>query len=207
MIRLVAYHRPASCVVNSGYLDLSTKDRLRCINGGSRLDRSDYRPLLAPLVIKICVGSRVRLTANLLPSIGLYNGAMGTVMGLVYKGAGQTTSLLQTCHSDDEQELSIVLVRIDGNDNSFPCSCIRAVSRVVPIVPIASPQKIDVEGRRFIRYQVPIALRMLAQHTHCRDTRLITVLWVILRERTSGRTPVLYKRSVVNRNYRSNVSH
>lgn len=168
VIRLVAYHRPASCVVKSGYLDLSTKDRLRCINGGSRLDRSDSRPLLAPLVIKICVGSRVRLTANLLPSIGLYNGAMGTVMGLVYKGAGQNTSLLQTCHSDDEQELPIVLVRIDGNDNSFPCSCIRAVSRVVPIVPIASPQRIDVEGRRFIRYQVPIAL------AHARTTHALS---------------------------------
>jgi hypothetical protein len=159
VIRLVAYHRPASCGVKSGgHLDLSTKDRLCCIHGGSRLDRSTSRPFIAPLVIQVCVGSRVRLTANLLPSIGLFNGAMGTVMGLVYKGAGQNSSLLHSCHSDEEQELPIVLVRIDGNDDSFPCSCIRAVSRVVPIVPIASPQRIVVDGRRFIRYQVPIAL-------------------------------------------------
>jgi hypothetical protein len=100
----------------------------------------------------------VRLTANILASVGLFNGAMGTVVGVVYRGDGQKQSLL-SCLSGDEHELPIVLLRMDSHDDTFSSpSCVKALSRVVPIAPIACPQRIEVDGRRFIRYQVPIAL-------------------------------------------------
>ncbi len=155
-IRLVARHMPSK-VTTSRYLDIATKNRLYSVKGGLGGGDGRSRSSIAPLVIDICIGSRVKLTANILPSVGLFNGAMGTVVGLVYRGEGQKTSLL-SCLARDEHELPIVLLRMDAHDNSFPISCVKALSRVVPIAPIASRQMIEVNGKRFIRYQVPIAL-------------------------------------------------
>jgi hypothetical protein len=155
MIRLVAHHT-SSIGSGSGYLDMATRNSLYSINGGLNNDGC-RRPFIAPLVIDICIGSRIRLTANIMPRAGLFHGAMGTVVGVVYRGDGQKTSLL-SCLTNGEHELPIVLVRMDGYDDRYHPSCSHTLSRVVPIVPIASPQRIALDGRRFTRYQVPIAL-------------------------------------------------
>lgn len=158
VIRLVAIHRPSHLTMRcrSAFIDMVTKDRLFSINGGSA--GGLRTPLIAPLIIDVCVGSRVRLTCNILPSAGLFSGAMGTVVGLVYRGGGQNPYILSSHLSDGDHELPIVLMRMDGDDDKFPCSCVHAVSRVVPIQPIASPQKLMVDGKRFTRFQIPIAL-------------------------------------------------
>jgi hypothetical protein len=47
---------------------------------------------------------------------------------------------------------------MDGDDDRYHPSCSHTLSRVVPIVPIASQQMITLNKKRFIRHQVPIAL-------------------------------------------------
>jgi hypothetical protein len=158
VIRLLAFHFSSK---HPRYIDIPTQHRLLSIHGGIAHNMS-------PLIIDICVGSRVRLTANVFASIGLYVGAMGTVVGFVYKGEGQKPSLLKSCLAEADHELPVVLVRMDGDDDSFPCSCVSSVSRVVPITPLPSPQRIEVDGRRFIRFQVPLAL------AHARASRALS---------------------------------
>jgi hypothetical protein len=109
----------------------------------------------------LCVGSRVRIITNLLTECGLFNGAMGTVWGFVYQGAGPQTheervptdfSVLE----DFQRELPIVLVRMDGTDESFPYTCYDNVSRLVPISAIANDARISSGGRSYARWQLPI---------------------------------------------------
>lgn len=69
---------------------------------------------------------------------GLFNGAMRTVYGFVYAGSGPTTAqeYLPTVFSnleDYQREVPIVLVQMDGTDDSFLCSCSSTVKRLVPI--------------------------------------------------------------------------
>eukprot|EP01034_Spumella_vulgaris_P029120 gene29120-36112_t len=95
------------------------------------------------------------------PLCGLYNGTMGTVWGFVYQGKGPQTAKERVPSDfgileDDERELPIVLVQIDGDDESFPYSCSREVPRLVPIVPIADTQRIEVCKSKYTRYMLPI---------------------------------------------------
>jgi hypothetical protein len=156
-IFLIAYHKPAE-TWRSRYLDMATKSKLCTVKG--RQGRFDG--LIAPIVIDICVGSRVRLAANILPCVGLFTGATGTVVGVIYRGERQNQPLL-SCLASQENELPMVLVRMDGDDETFPHSCMNDVSRVVPIFPVASKQRIVLKGVGFIRYQIPITLY---EHAH-----------------------------------------
>jgi hypothetical protein len=161
VIRLLASHFSSKQQDRPRYIDIPTQHRLLSIHGGITHN-------LAPLIVDMCVGSRVKLNANLFPSIGLYCGAMGTVVGFVYQGEGQKPSILRSCLAEADHELPVVLVRMDGDDDAFPCSCVSSVSRVVPITPLPSPNKIEVDGRRFIRFQVPLAL------AHARASRALS---------------------------------
>ena len=72
---------------------------------------------------------------------GLFNGAMGTVYGFVYASSGPTTpeQYVPTVFStleDDEREIPIVLVQMDGTDETFPYSCSSTVKRLVPITAV-----------------------------------------------------------------------
>eukprot|EP01034_Spumella_vulgaris_P037132 gene37132-45811_t len=44
-----------------------------------------------PAYMDVCIGTRVRIVSNILTECGLFNGAMGTVWGFVYKGQGPKT--------------------------------------------------------------------------------------------------------------------
>eukprot|EP01034_Spumella_vulgaris_P001514 gene1514-2008_t len=98
---------------------------------------------------------------NLATECGLYNGAMGTVWGLVYEGSGPQSERERVpsdfgALEDSQRELPIVLVRIDGEDASFPYSCSTTVTRLIPIVPIAERTPIVVDGAKYTRYMLPI---------------------------------------------------
>jgi hypothetical protein len=107
----------------------------------------------------------VRLTRNISVELGLFNGAMGTVYGFVYKGPGPLTpeERVPKCFSileDDEREIPIILVRMDGIDDpldntksTFPYSCSNTVTRLVPITAMVGIGKIKSE---YHRVQVPI---------------------------------------------------
>lgn len=112
----------------------------------------------APSFIDICVGTRVRFTVNIAPSIGLYVGAMGTIRGLVYSGDGPATEKdrIPTHFAGFEGERPIVLVRLDGSDDDeMHLSCCDSVTRLVPVVQVAGLSRLTAEGRRFNRYQYP----------------------------------------------------
>ncbi len=156
VLYLIAYHKPTE-TWRSRQLEIATKKSLFSIKGGLSCG-GDFlsRPLIAPLVIDVRVGLRVRLTANILPCAGLFHGAVGTVVGVIYRGEGPNHSIL-SCLASKEHELPMVLVRMDGDDDTFPCSCMNDVSRVVPIIPVASKQRIVLDnGTGYIRYQIPI---------------------------------------------------
>ncbi len=156
VLYLIAYHKPTE-TWRSRQLEIATKKSLFSVKGGLSCGGDVLsRPLIAPLVIDVRVGSRVRLTANILPCAGLFHGAVGTVVGVIYRGEGPNHSIL-SCLASKEHELPMILVRMDGDDDTFPCSCMNDVSRVVPIIPVASKQRIVLDnGTGFIRYQIPI---------------------------------------------------
>jgi hypothetical protein len=113
--RLLASHF-SSTQQGPRYIDIPTQHRLSSVHGGIAHN-------LVPLIVDMCVGSRVKFTAQ---------------------GEGQKPSLVSSCLVEADHELPIVLVRIDGDDESFPCSCVSSVSRVVvPITPLPSPQRIQ----------------------------------------------------------------
>jgi len=83
----------------------------------------------------VMVGSRVRLTDNLWTAGGLYNGAMATVFGFIYKGNGPSTPD-EYCPrdfgalTDSQREQPIVLLQMD---DGYSESCSQDVPRLVPI--------------------------------------------------------------------------
>jgi hypothetical protein len=101
--------------------------------------------------MNLFIGSRVRLTRNLLVEAGLYNGAMGSVWGFVYKGTGPQ-SIDRRRHFCDytaaEREIPIVLVQMDGDNTSPTYSCVLGVPRVVPILEVQSQQTVETKVAR-----------------------------------------------------------
>jgi hypothetical protein len=52
---------------------------------------SNFSAGMMPSYMDVCVGTRVRIVSNILTECVIYNGAMGTVWGYVYKGEGPKT--------------------------------------------------------------------------------------------------------------------
>jgi hypothetical protein len=111
--------------------------------------------------IDVCIGTRVRIVTNLLTECGLFNGAMGTVWGFVYEGKGPQTAAERVPSNfgvleDNQRELPIVLVQMDGTEESFPYTCYNKVPRLVPICAIANTSRLSALGKKYARYQIPI---------------------------------------------------
>ena len=94
--------------------------------------------------IDLQIGTRVRITKNLSVQNGLFNGAMGTIHGFVYKGKGPDPDKLMPSNfanlEYEDRELPILLVRMDGIDDTadpskstFQHSCSLDTSRLIPI--------------------------------------------------------------------------
>jgi hypothetical protein len=157
--RLVATHKATKGTVRLP--DYVVRKQLYSVGNPGHSNSGDDAH--APIHIDLCIGSRVRIITNLLTECGLFNGAMGTVWGFVYQGAGPQTdeervpsnfSMLE----DYQRELPILLVRMDGTDESFPYTCYDNVSRLVPISPIANDARISIDGRCYARWQIPILI-------------------------------------------------
>jgi hypothetical protein len=102
----------------------------------------------------------VRIVSNILTECGLFNGAMGTVWGFVYKGQGPQTEEERVPQrfdvlEDYQRELPIVLVRMDGTDEQFPFSCYNDTTRIVPLIAVCNKSRINGSDktRKFCRYQ------------------------------------------------------
>jgi hypothetical protein len=157
-VRLIAKHVPTK--VPNVPPNQATRDVLYSIGGGAKSQSSSVTSQL-PTYMDLCIGARVRIVQNLSTQCGLFNGAMGTVYGFVYEGKGPQTAEERvptnfSALEDEERELPIVLVRIDGDDASFPFSCSPEVSRLIPIVPIANSQRLKAFNDKYTRYMLPI---------------------------------------------------
>jgi hypothetical protein len=162
MVTIIAHHIPAEPRTPAAD-DPNILDELYR-EGGSRKGGSTEM-MISYMVL--FVGSRVRVIRNLFVEGGLYNGAMGTVWGFVYAGKGPQTST--TKHFSEmtqaEREIPIVLVQMDGDEATFPYSCVVGVPRIIPMVAVQSQRGVDVQVemddhsvRRFKynRLQLPI---------------------------------------------------
>jgi hypothetical protein len=124
-----------------------------------RGDRKGKRDTLMVSHMDLFIGSRVRLTRNLFVEGGLYNGAMGTVWGFVFRGDGVLPRDMSGGQrlfgdmNDKEREIPVVLVQMDGDDQSFTYSCSTSVPRLVPITEIQSACLVCGE---YVRFQLPI---------------------------------------------------
>ena len=151
MRRIVADHVPTKIGIPRP--TQLVRDTLYAVTGDPKGGRST--PMLTH--IDLLVGTRVRLTRNISVENGLFNGAMGTVYGFVYSGSGPTTpqEFMPKCFytlEDSEREIPIVLVQMDGNDESFPYSCSSSVKRLVPITALVGA-KIKTD---YHRVQLPL---------------------------------------------------
>ncbi len=129
--RLVAVHSPTG---KTPPPNAATRDILYQDQGSS-----SGRGQEAKMMPDVCIGTRVRIVSNILTQCGLFNGAMGTVWGFVYKGEGPKTEAQRVPSNfgileDYQRELPIVLVRMDGTDESFPYSCDPNVTRLIPLI-------------------------------------------------------------------------
>ena len=83
---------------------------------------------------------------------------MGTIKGFVYSGDGPLTSQLPLDFSilnETEREMPILLVQIDGDDDSdeFPYSCSKLIKRLIPVIPIEGRCNIK---NNYKRWQYPL---------------------------------------------------
>jgi hypothetical protein len=151
MVTVIADHVPAARGVPVAE-DPALLNRLYEVRGSSTGGRSE----MMISHINLFVGSRVRLIRNLFVEGGLYNGAMGSVWGFVYERDSHELPLRDLRFADmakEEREIPIVLVQMDGDDETFPYTCDSDVPRLVPIVPIQSQGRVNGD---YLRMQLPI---------------------------------------------------
>jgi hypothetical protein len=153
MFTVIARHVPHQ----SGTPSLTAEVRRKLY--AERGDRKGQRDKLMVSHMDLFIGSRVRLTRNLFVEGGLYNGAMGTVWGFVFRGDGVLPRDMSGGQrlfgdmDDKQREIPVVLVQMDGDDHSFPYSCSTSVPRLVPITEIQSAGLVCGE---YVRFQLPI---------------------------------------------------
>ena len=141
---------------------LTRDERRRAVNR----DTGDEKPATHPSLLRLAIGSRVALTRNIDNSVGLYNGACGTVVALEYP-VGTLSQSLQLTY---EQVLAgrttpvpIALVQFDSIDHkdkndpeAYTCDERIPGKNVVPIVP--QQVKMVVDGVAMVRTQLPLVL-------------------------------------------------
>jgi hypothetical protein len=153
MYTIIARHVPQR--ESAAPLTADIRKKLYAERGDPKGDRNK----LMLSYINLFVGSRVRLTRNLFVEGGLFNGAMGTVWGFVFRGDGVVPTdisgnrRLYGDMDDREREIPVVLVQMDGDEHSFTYSCSTSVPRLVPIVATQSAELVCGE---YVRLQVPL---------------------------------------------------
>lgn len=161
--RLIAVHHASK--VSMPRPDRVTRDLLYNVPGAAT-NRSGVDTQMVTHM-DVCIGTRIRIVSNILTECGLFNGAMGTIWGFVYQGAGPQTKEERmptnfAILEDSERELPVVLVQMDGFDDpidptksSFPYSCHDTVPRIVPLVPVSNSARLKVGDGKYTRFMVP----------------------------------------------------
>jgi len=155
--RIIADHLPNKKID----IDDDIRNQLYGVQGDLKGSRN--LPMLNS--ITLTEGSRVKITSNMAVELGLYNGAMATVVGFIYKGNLPTTKEQRMPDppysrlKETEREIPIVLVQLDGDDD-YSYSCDTKHKRIIPICPTQGPS-VTVTTRnygeqKFARVLLPI---------------------------------------------------
>ncbi len=116
-----------------------------------------------PTTVDLAIGSRVRVTENLAIQLGIYNGALGTVVGFRFlKDIPSTedemmpkkTTLHKTRHAN--REIPVVLVQMD-NETMYGNLQIDGMDNVFPFTETLSFRTIPKSGN-YHRLQIPLEL-------------------------------------------------
>jgi hypothetical protein len=159
-MRLFAQHRPSN--VHDDPPDRETLNQLFKTTG----EKTNGAMCIGWHVLDLAIGSRVACTFNFAPGLGLYQGALGTVVGFGFRDSKPPPAGIQSqsdyINGDDGnmRELPIVFVQMDHlGDSKGSLSCDPKRPRVVPFVALPSRSKLR---RKYHRYQVPLVA------AHCR---------------------------------------
>jgi hypothetical protein len=108
--------------------------------------------LLQP-ILDIAIGSRVRVVRNRASVLGIFNGALGTVVDFCFVGKIPTARVQPKTYGG-EQPLAIILVQMDDVD----IGCVGEAPRVVAFAPFLDEETaLHIEGgRKFYRKQFPL---------------------------------------------------
>jgi hypothetical protein len=120
-----------------------------------------------PPFIDIAIGSRVRCTRNLATQIGIFNGALGTVVGFGFKGNGPTIAMPPSSRlqdfmdADSGYEIPVIFVKMDKVDATIDINPVEG-QRIKGIIPFVAEstkdQTVKANGRSFHRIQLPLLL-------------------------------------------------
>lgn len=134
----------------------------RAQEGGRKKAQRDDR--YAPPVLELAIGSRVAVNENIAVSLGLYRGALWTVLGFVFDGAApaeedRMAPISVVATETEGREIPIVLVRMD--DHFTGPSCIKGDANIVPFYAMASRRYIEGKCTRFQLPLVPAYARTI----------------------------------------------
>ena len=147
--RIISHHHAATASIAA-----PTRDDMK------NLLKNNEKKMPLPY-IDLAIGSRVRVTQNIATQIGIFQGAMGTVIGFGYRGEAPN---LNTPTGDDmsdarhnNREIPTVFVEMDNE--AIPCS-IRPITPdnkkpVIPFTAMASTEKIK---GKYHRIMLPLAM-------------------------------------------------
>ena len=180
---------------------LPIEQRIRLLTDNHDPDRIKLLPCL-----RLALGSRVMLTINPDPKLGLFHGAMGTVVGLYYHAHDPSTSFTNIpeyaqgpcnvhCSSakvaaEFQFQLPIVIVQFDSHtytgDSFAPSSEVKShnSSNIVPIAPIHISYK-DY-GTSITRTQLPLVLSSCVTIHKCQGLSLHRIVWILGKFFTRG---------------------
>jgi DNA replication protein DnaC len=126
----------------------------------------DVDPVTLPSLLRLAIGSRVAITKNIDNTVGLYNGASGTLVALEYPEETRSEQLHLTY---DEvvggltTPVPIALVQFDSIDHkdkndqtAYSCDETLPGRNIVPIIP--QEVTVVVNGVSYVRTQLPLVL-------------------------------------------------
>ena len=171
---------------------LPIEQRIHLLTSSHDPDRIKLLPSL-----RLTIGSRVMLTTNPDPKLGLFHGAMGTVLGLYYYDNDLSASLLSIpeyaqgpcnahCSSakvaaEYQFQIPIILVQFDSRtytgDSFVPSGEISSIDNVVPVTPISISYK-D-QGVSITRTQLPLVLSSCVTIHKCQGLSLQHIVWIL----------------------------
>jgi hypothetical protein len=156
--RIFAKHHPKNATVLPPNLD--ELPGLFKNTGFGPANKATSNSRLPRHVLDLAIGSRVACTQNLATELGLYQGALGTIIGFGYQGDGPPHKSLPsqveylTSSEANKREIPVVFVQMDvlgdsAREDRMKLSCMPNMDRVVPFVALPSKQALQ---HKYLRY-------------------------------------------------------